>query len=173
MNNGISTSVFGALGFGFSLKFPLQFASGKVPQSSILNHKLGLRFTLPSIYPFSVLPIQLLNFSYMLLIFFFTSQLVLSYSSNTVPYHKYMASQAALVVKNLPANAQDEGSIPGLGRSPRVRNANPLQYFCLGNHMDWRATVHEVAKSQTWLSTEHIQYIYDVPCIQSCAIYQG
>ena len=84
--------------------------------------------------------------------FFFTSQLVLSYSSNTVPYHIYMASQAALVVKNLPANAQDEGSIPGSGRSPRVRNANPLQYFCLGNHMDWRATVHEVAKSQTWLS---------------------
>ena len=37
MNNGISTSVFSALGFGFSLKFPLQFPSGKVPQSYILN----------------------------------------------------------------------------------------------------------------------------------------
>ena len=30
----------------------------------------------------------------------------------------------------------DAGSIPGLGRSPRVGNGNPLQYFCLGNPMD-------------------------------------
>ena len=35
-------------------------------------------------------------------------------------------------------------------------NGNPLQYSCLENPMDrgaWRATVHGVAKSQTWLST--------------------
>ena len=35
-------------------------------------------------------------------------------------------------------------------------NGNPLQYSCLENSMDrgaWRATVHGVAKSQTWLST--------------------
>ena len=34
-------------------------------------------------------------------------------------------------------------------------NGNPLQYSCLGNPMDrgaWLAAVHEVAKSQTWLS---------------------
>ena len=37
------------------------------------------------------------------------------------------------VVKNLPANAGDTGSIPGLGRSPGVGDGNPLQYFCLGN----------------------------------------
>ena len=30
------------------------------------------------------------------------------------------------VVKNLPANAGDPGSIPGLGRSPRGGNGNPL-----------------------------------------------
>ena len=33
--------------------------------------------------------------------------------------------------------------------------ANPFQYSCLGNSMDrgaWQATVHEVAKSWTWLS---------------------
>ena len=39
------------------------------------------------------------------------------------------ASQAALVVKNLPANAGDArhtGSIPGLGRSPGEKNGNPL-----------------------------------------------
>ena len=46
------------------------------------------------------------------------------------------ASQAALVVKNPPANAgdtRDAALIPGSGRSPGVGNRNPLQYSCLGN----------------------------------------
>ena len=41
------------------------------------------------------------------------------------------ASQVALVVKNLPADAgdtRDAGLIPGLGRSPREGNGNLLQY---------------------------------------------
>ena len=53
------------------------------------------------------------------------------------------------VVKTLPANAGDEGLIPGLGRSPGDRNGNSLQYSCLGNPIDreaWQATVHGVAK---------------------------
>ena len=37
------------------------------------------------------------------------------------------------VVKNMPANAGDLGSIPGLGRSPGGGHGNPLQYSCLGN----------------------------------------
>ena len=53
------------------------------------------------------------------------------------------------MIKNLPANAEDVGLIPGLGRSPRDGNGNPLQYSFLGNSMDrgirW-ATVHGVAK---------------------------
>jgi len=52
------------------------------------------------------------------------------------------------VVKNLPANLGDSGSIPGLGRFPEG-NGNPLQYSCLGNPMDrgaCRVTVHEVTK---------------------------
>ena len=52
------------------------------------------------------------------------------------------------MVKNLPANAGDAGSIPGSGRSPEG-NGNSLQYSCLGNPMDrgaWWATVHEVAR---------------------------
>ena len=67
------------------------------------------------------------------------------------------ASQGALVVKNPPANAgdiTDAGSIPGSGRSLGEGNCNPLQYSCLENPMDrgaWRATVHGVAKSWTWL----------------------
>ena len=39
--------------------------------------------------------------------------------------------------------------------SPGVGNGNPLQYRCLETSTDrgaWRATVHGVAKSQTWLS---------------------
>ena len=49
------------------------------------------------------------------------------------------------VVKNIPANAGDTGSIPGLGRSPGEGNGNPLQYSCLGNPMEreaWQAIVH-------------------------------
>ena len=46
-------------------------------------------------------------------------------------------------------NAGDIALIPGLGRSPRERNGNLLQYSCLGNPMDrgdWQATVHGVCK---------------------------
>ena len=53
------------------------------------------------------------------------------------------------VVKNLPANAGDAGSIPGSGRCPEKGNGNPLQHSCLGNPMDretWQAIVHGVAK---------------------------
>ena len=56
------------------------------------------------------------------------------------------------VVKNMPTNVGDTGSVPGWGRSPEGGNGNPLQYSCLENPMDrgaWQATVHGVAKSQT------------------------
>ena len=62
--------------------------------------------------------------------------------------HTYRASQAALVVMNLLANAEgirDTGSIiPGSGRSPGGGHGNPLQYSCLENPMDrgsWLAIV--------------------------------
>ena len=66
-----------------------------------------------------------------------------------------MASQVALVVKNLPANAgdiRDVGSIPGLGRFLGGGHGNPLQYSCLENPIDreaWWATVHRAAKNWT------------------------
>ena len=59
------------------------------------------------------------------------------------------------MVKNLPAKAGYLGLIPGLGKSPKEGNGNPLQYSCLENPMDrgaWRAIVHGVAKSRTQLS---------------------
>ena len=53
------------------------------------------------------------------------------------------------MVKNLPANAGDVGSILGSGKSPREGNGNPLQYSCLENSMDggaWCSMVHGVTK---------------------------
>ena len=43
----------------------------------------------------------------------------------------------AQLVKNLPANAGDLGSIPGLGRSPGEGKGYLLQYSGLENSMDW------------------------------------
>ena len=40
------------------------------------------------------------------------------------------------LVRNLPANARDMGSIPGSGKSPGTGNGNPLQYSYLENPMD-------------------------------------
>ena len=56
------------------------------------------------------------------------------------------------MVKNPPVNAEDAGSILGLGRSPGEGNGDSCQYSCLGNPVDrgaWHATVHGVAKSRT------------------------
>ena len=53
------------------------------------------------------------------------------------------------MVKNLPADTGDMGSIPALGRSPGGGNGKPLQYFRLGNPMDrgaWQAIVYGVAR---------------------------
>ena len=58
----------------------------------------------------------------------------------------------ALVVKTLPANAEDTGSVPGSGRCPGEGNGNPFQYSCLKNFTDrgaWWTTVHGVAKRWT------------------------
>ena len=55
-------------------------------------------------------------------------------------------------------NAEDQGSVPGSGRSPGEGNGYPLQYSGLENSMDrgaWRATVHGVAKSRTRLNNTH------------------
>ena len=53
------------------------------------------------------------------------------------------------MVKNMPYNTGDVGSVPRLGRSPKEGIGNPLQYTCLGNPMDrgaWWATVQLVTK---------------------------
>ena len=63
------------------------------------------------------------------------------------------------MVKNMPADAGDEGSVPGLGRLPEKLNGNALQYSYpgkfhgqgswagrAGNGCMEGATVHGVAK---------------------------
>ena len=58
------------------------------------------------------------------------------------------SSLIAQLVKKSACNAGDQGSTPGLGRSPGEGNGNPLQDSCLENPMDrgaWQATVHGVA----------------------------
>ena len=53
------------------------------------------------------------------------------------------------MVKKLPANAVDVGSIPGSGKSPEERNDSTLQYSCLENPMDGetrQVTVYAVTK---------------------------
>ena len=66
-----------------------------------------------------------------------------------------MAPLVAQWVKNPPViqetsfNAEDLGSIPGLGKYTGEGNGNPLQYSCLRNPMNrgaWQATVHGVAR---------------------------
>ena len=59
----------------------------------------------------------------------------------------YKGFPGGSVVKNLPANAGDRGSMPGSGRSPREGNGNPLWYSCLGNPTDrgarWSRTLQK------------------------------
>ena len=65
--------------------------------------------------------------------------------------------------KESACNSGDLGSIPELGRSLGEGNGNPLQYSCLENPMDrgtWRATVHGVTQSWTWLSTNTFTYLF-------------
>ena len=61
------------------------------------------------------------------------------------------------VGKGSACNVEDQGSIPGWGRSPGEGNGNPLQYSCLGNPMDkgaWGSTVHEVTRIRHNLETK-------------------
>ena len=54
-------------------------------------------------------------------------------------------------------NAEDPGSIPGLGKSPGEGNSYPLQHSGLENPIG--CVVHEVAKSRTQLSNFHFHVL--------------
>ena len=64
--------------------------------------------------------------------------------------------------KESACSAGGMGLIPGSGRSSGGGNGNPLQYSCLEDSMHrgaWRAAVHGVAKSWTWLSEFHFLHL--------------
>ena len=78
-----------------------------------------------------------------------------AYKKNSLEVHQTnipLGFPGRSVVKNPPANAEDMGSILGLGRSPRRENDNPLQYPFLKNLMDrgaLRATIYGVTELGT------------------------
>ena len=71
-----------------------------------------------------------------------------------------LTSQVALVVKNLPDNAEDVGDaglIPGSGRSLGEGNGTPLQYSCLENPHGQRSLVgYSPQGGKESDTTEHI-----------------
>ena len=67
------------------------------------------------------------------------------------------ASQLVIVVKNLPANAGDAGSVSGWGKASGEGNGYPPQYSCLKNSTDrgaWQAPIHGVARVRHNLVTK-------------------
>ena len=73
--------------------------------------------------------------------------------------------------KESSCNARDLGSISELGRSPGEGKGYQLQYSGLENSVD--CIVHEVTKSQTWLSDFHFHYIYIYHCIHGMEYYSA
>ena len=70
----------------------------------------------------------------------------------------------------------DKGSIPGSGRSAAGGYGNPFRYSCLENPMGrgaWRATVHGVAKSRTWLKRLSRNTHIGRGCLWSSLTYFG
>ena len=77
------------------------------------------------------------------------------------------------VVRNLPVNAGDMGSIPGLGRCPGEGNDYPLHYSCLKNPMDRgasRATVDGVTKRHDWATKKQQQNIFSLTLLRGKTI---
>ena len=86
---------------------------------------------------------------------FTLSYFISTYCSYFAHFYLLYFTLVAQMVKNLPTQ-ETQVQFPGSGRSPGEGNGSPLQYSCQENPMDrgaWRATVHGVAKSQTWLSS--------------------
>ena len=127
---------------------------------SALNHMLSL----PAVYflPFLYVSEICLSFKpYYYFEFFYATKSIVALFFPILPSANHVAtylvsstchleaSQLVLVVKNLPTNARDAGSVPGSRRSLGVGNGYPLQYSCLGNPMDrgaWKTIVYGVAR---------------------------
>ena len=73
--------------------------------------------------------------------------------------------QGGSVVKNPPATARDEGSIPEFGRSPGGGHGNPLQYSCLKNAHGQKRLGGNSPQSLKFLSvaSKQVQFHYAQP----------
>ena len=86
------------------------------------------------------------------------------------------ASQVALVVKNLLADAEnaiDSGYDPWVGKIPWGRNGNSLQYSCLKNSMHKRSLVgySPWGHKETWLNAwEHTQLFSGITYLKSSSL---
>ena len=79
----------------------------------------------------------------------------ISWKSDRLPTTVFLGFPGGLDGKESACNVGDLGSIPGLGRPPEGGHSSPLKYSCLENAHGqgaWQAKVHNIAKSQTWLS---------------------
>ena len=80
------------------------------------------------------------------------------------PLEKGYASLVVQMVKESACSVGDQGSIPGLGRSPRGGHGNPLQYSCLENPYGQRSLVgysswgHKESDMTEQLSTVYTYY---------------
>ena len=78
------------------------------------------------------------------------------------PLQYSWASPVAQLVKNSVCNTEELDSIPGLGRLPRGRHGDPLQYSCLENPQGQRSLVgykpwgHKESDMTEQLSAENI-----------------
>ena len=78
------------------------------------------------------------------------------------------------MVKNLPANAGDVGSVPGLVRSPEGGNGNPLQYSCLDRGA-WQfpQSMEPQGVRHNWVTRPKFQYLLISLCSAHCSIDLG
>ena len=81
-----------------------------------------------------------------------------------------MGFPGGLVVKNLPANAEEVGDvslIPGLGRYPGKGNGTPVQYSCLGKSHGQRNLVGCSPRGCKELDVTEHAYIHIHTCINT------
>ena len=77
------------------------------------------------------------------------------------------------MVKNLPVDTGDPGSIPGSRRSPGGGHGKPVQYSCLENLMNrgaWHVTIQRVRCDLVTKQQKHIKVFLDPGCLLSVAV---
>ena len=105
---------------------------------------------------------------------------ILTISDHFDPYSTFLwASLVAQMIKESSCNAEDLGSIPGLGRSPGGGHGNPLQYSCLENPHGWRSLEgyspwgHKELDTTEWLSTAQQHFCSNFVMQQNICLFRS